>query len=128
MLEKEDLIREAKSAMNRSYAPFSKVKVGACVYTSKGKCYTGSNYDRDGYKTKYYAERKAIEEAYENNDREITKIVIASSTSEFSYPNGATRQMIYEFAPHADIILVNSYNDEKLHTIQELLPFPSKRI
>lgn len=128
MIEKEDLIREAKSAMNKSYAPFSKVKVGACVYTSKGKCYTGSNYDRDSYKTKYYAERKAIEEAYEHNDRDIKKIIIASSTEEFSYPNGATRQMIYEFAPHADIILVNSHNDEKLHTINELLPFPSKRI
>ncbi|MCQ2911057.1 MAG: cytidine deaminase [Clostridia bacterium] len=128
MVQKEDLIREAKTAMNKSYAPFSKVKVGACVMTSKGKCYTGSNYDRDAYKTKFYAERKAIEEAYSHNDKEITKIVIASSTPEFSYPNGSTRQMIYEFAPHADIILVNSFNEEKLHTIQELLPFPSKRI
>lgn len=128
MIETNELIREAKNAMNKSFTPFSKVKVGAAVLTSKDKCYTGYNRDKDAYKTKDYAERRAIEEAYENNDKNIEKIIIASSTKEFSYPNGATRQMIYEFAPHADIILVNSLNEERIHTIQELLPYPSNRI
>ena len=128
MIEKNDLIREAKTAMNKSYSPYSKVKVGAAVYTSKDKCYTGYNREIDAYKTKDYAERRAIEEAYEKGDRNIKKIIIASNTKEFSYPNGATRQMIYEFAPNADIILVISDNEEKFHTISDLLPYPSKRI
>ncbi|MCQ2979089.1 MAG: cytidine deaminase [Clostridia bacterium] len=128
MIETNDLIREAKTAMNKSFTPFSKVKIGAAVLTTKEKCYTGYDREKDSFKTKDYAERCAIAEAYEHGDKDIKKIVIASNTKEFSYPNGATRQAIYEFAPHADIILVNSDNETRLHTINDLLPFPSKRI
>ena len=128
MIEKNDLIREAKSAMNKSFAPFSKVKVGAAVLTSKNKCYTGYTREIDAFKTKDYAERRAIAEAYEKGDKDIKKIVIVTDTEEFSYPNGATRQMIYEFAPRADIILINAKNQEATYGIYDLLPYPSKRI
>ena len=128
MIEKNELINEAKKAMVKSFVPFSNVKVGAAVLTARDKCYTGYNREKDSFKTKDYAERRAIAEAFEKGDKEITKIVIVSNTTEFLYPNGATRQMIYEFAPNADILLVNSNDEEITHKIEELLPYPTKRL
>lgn len=128
MIEKHELINEAKKAMVKSFVPFSNLKVGAAVLTSRNKCYTGYNREKDSFKTKDYAERRAIAEAFEKGDKEITKIVIVSNTPQFSYPNGATRQMIYEFAPNADILLINSKDEEVLHKIEDLLPYPAKRI
>ncbi|MCQ2748744.1 MAG: hypothetical protein MJ246_01700 [Clostridia bacterium] len=128
MIKSSELIQEAKNAMTKSFVPFSKMKVGAAVQTSNDKVYTGIQRDLDAYNTREYSERCAIKEAYQNGDKKITKIVIASDTEEFAYPEGSSLQMIYDFAPHADLIFVNKNDDMACYTIKDLYPYPAKRI
>jgi len=126
MLEISDLINEAKKAMKSSFSPFTNNKVGVAVLTSRNKCYTGSRREIDNCSGVRYAEGQAILEAYEKKDRDIKKIVIVSSNENFAYPCGVSRQLIYEFAQDAKIVLVNSNGERQEHVISDLLPFPSK--
>ncbi len=126
MIETNDLIEEAKDAVKKACAPYSKVKVGVAVLTSKNKCYSAYTMNVDGSKTNKCAERVAMSKALDNNDKKITKLVIASSSKEFAYPCGVCRQMIYECANDAEIILVNKTGEMQNVTIGELLPFASK--
>ena len=128
MIKKSELIEEAKKAMTHSFTPFSKMKVGAAVQTANDKVYTGVQRDIDAFNTREYSERCAIKEAYENGERKITKIVIASDSEDFAYPEGSSLQMIYDFAPNADLIFVNKYDNEACYTIRDLYPHPVKRI
>ena len=36
----EEMVEKAVKAMERSYSPYSGFKVGACLLTSDGECYT----------------------------------------------------------------------------------------
>lgn len=128
MIKSSELIQEAKKAMCKSFTPFSKMKIGAAVQTANDKVYTGVNRDLDAFNTREYSERCAIKEAYENGERKITKIVIASDSEEFAYPEGSSLQMIYDFAPNADLIFVNKFDDMACYTIKDLYPYPVKRI
>ena len=41
----EEMVEKAVKAMERSYSPYSGFKVGACLLTSDGECYTGCNIE-----------------------------------------------------------------------------------
>lgn len=126
MIEKQDLINEAYNAMKKSYAPFTDVKVGAAILTGRNKCYTGYNFEFSSKRKNSNAERMAFSEAFEKGDKDIKKIVIVSNTETFVYPSGISRQMIYDLANKAEIILINDKGEERIHTIEELLPYPER--
>lgn len=128
MIEKGDLVKEAMQAMQKSYAPFSNAKIGAAVLTSKNKCYTGYLCEL-APKLKFdAAERMAFKNAFDKGDKEIKQIIIVSNNEDFPYPSGVSRQMIYELAKEAEIVLINSKGEEKKYMINDLLPFPSKMV
>jgi cytidine deaminase len=43
MDENKELIRKAKSALEKSYSPYSHFRVGAAVRTENGTIFTGTN-------------------------------------------------------------------------------------
>ena len=61
---KEELMAQAKEAMDYSYSPYSKFKVGAALLTKDGKIFLGANIENASYGLSMCGERNAIYNAY----------------------------------------------------------------
>ena len=118
----EQLIQAARDARMRSVAPFSKFKVGAALQTKAGKVFTGCNIESASYGLTVCAERVAIWKALSEGERDFTDLVVVADTETLTPPCGTCRQIIWEFAKHAKIVLANLRGQrEEVHII-DLLP------
>lgn len=118
----EQLIETAAAARLRSVAPFSNFKVGAALQTKAGKVFTGCNIESASYGLTVCAERVAIWKALSEGERDFTDLVIVADTETLTPPCGTCRQIIWEFAKHASIVLANLRGQrEEVHII-DLLP------
>lgn len=123
MSESETQLTEvATAARLRSVAPFSNFKVGAALQTAAGRVFSGCNIESASYGLTVCAERVAIWKALSEGERDFTHLVIAADTETLTPPCGTCRQIIWEFAKHAEIILVNGRGDRAIVDIKELLP------
>jgi len=121
-LNESSLIEAATDARARSVAPFSSFKVGAAVKTKAGKVFTGCNIESASYGLTVCAERVAIWKALSEGERDLTDLVVVADTETLTPPCGTCRQIIWEFAKHATIVLANlSGQREEVH-ILDLLP------
>ncbi len=124
MNESEDqtLIETAKAARLRSVAPFSNFLVGAALQTKAGRVFTGCNVESASYGLTVCAERVAIWKALSEGERDFTNLVVVADTETLTPPCGTCRQIIWEFAKHATIVLANLRGQrEEVHII-DLLP------
>jgi cytidine deaminase len=119
----QDLLKEAEQARQAAYAPYSKFKVGAAVRSKSGKIYTGCNIENASYSLSICAERVAIFKAVSAGDPEITEIALFTDAEKPSRPCGACRQVLFEFAKIADIIMGNKGLAD-ISNIQKLFPEP----
>jgi cytidine deaminase len=118
----EQLIETATAARLRSVAPFSNFKVGAALQTKGGKVFTGCNIESASYGLTVCAERVAIWKALSEGERDFTDLVVVADTETLTPPCGTCRQIIWEFAKHASIVLANLRGQrEEVHII-DLLP------
>ncbi|MDT4955317.1 MAG: cytidine deaminase [Acidobacteriota bacterium] len=121
-VDKEAVIVAALAACDLSVAPFSNFLVGAAVQTQAGKIFTGCNIESASYGLTVCAERVAIWKAVSEGERNFTHLVIAADTQSLTPPCGTCRQIIWEFAKNAEIILVNRRGDHDVVQIRDLLP------
>ena len=123
MTDIEKLIDIAIKNKDKSYSPYSNFRVSAVLMTKSGKIYKGVNIENASYSPTICAERSAIAAAVSDGEKNIKYIVITGD-SPYTYPCGLCRQVIREFADSdTQIIIANSADDYKIHTIEELLPF-----
>jgi cytidine deaminase len=118
----QQLIEAAKSARLRSIAPFSNFLVGAAVKTAEGKVYTGCNVESASYGLTVCAERVAIWKALSEGERQFIELAIVADTESLTPPCGTCRQIIWEFAKNATIVLGNLRGETQVVSIRELLP------
>ena len=118
----EEVITAALAARERSVAPFSNFLVGAAVRTETGKIFTGCNIESASYGLTVCAERVAIWKALSEGERNFTNLAVAADTQTLTPPCGTCRQIIWEFAKHADIVMVNLRGDREAVHIENLLP------
>jgi cytidine deaminase len=118
----QELIETAKTARLRSIAPFSNFLVGAAVRTKAGKIYTGSNIESASYGLTVCGERVAIWKALSEGERDFSELAIVADTESLTPPCGTCRQIIWEFAKNARIVLANLQGETQECSIQELLP------
>jgi len=116
------LIETAAAARLQSLAPFSKFLVGAALQTKAGKVYTGCNIESASYGLTVCAERVAIWKALSEGEREFTDLVVVADTEALTPPCGTCRQIIWEFAKHAKIVLANLRGQREEVSIKDLLP------
>ena len=117
-----DLIAAATEARTRSVAPFSSFKVGAALQTKAGKVFTGCNIESASYGLTVCAERVAIWKALSEGERDFTDLVVVADTETLTPPCGTCRQIIWEFAKHATIVLANLGGQREEVHILDLLP------
>jgi len=117
-----ELIAAATEARTRSVAPFSSFMVGAALQTKAGKVFTGCNIESASYGLTVCAERVAIWKALSEGERDFTDLVVVADTETLTPPCGTCRQIIWEFAKHATIVLANLGGQREEVHILDLLP------
>jgi cytidine deaminase len=119
------LLRHARSAARRAYAPHSRYHVGAAVRTRRGAIYSGCNVENASYGLTLCAERNAVAAAVaaEGATMRLTAVAIFVAAPEAFPPCGACRQVIAEFAaPDAPVAYVGRRGAPVLSTVGALLP------
>ncbi|CAN5854816.1 cytidine deaminase [soil metagenome] len=118
----ESLIERAADARLQSVAPFSNFLVGAAVRTENGKVYTGCNVESASYGLTVCAERVAIWKALSEGERQFAELAIVADTESLTPPCGTCRQIIWEFAKHATVVLANLRGQRETVSVKDLLP------
>ncbi len=118
----QELVEIAKAARLHSVAPFSNFLVGAAVRTESGKVFTGCNVESASYGLTVCGERVAIWKALSEGERDFTELAIVADTESLTPPCGTCRQIIWEFAKNAKLILSNLDGETQQCSIRELLP------
>ena len=123
----EELIRLAKDAMSRAYAPYSHFQVGAALLTDDGAVYTGCNIENAAYSPCICAERAAFAAAVSAGCRKFAKIAVVGGMegklSSFTYPCGVCRQVMREFCGDDFVIAVSDGTTIRECTLSDLLPY-----
>ena len=123
--ELEKLIQECHAAKEKSYAPYSKFRVGAAVLCDNGEIIQGCNVENASHGLGLCAERAALVRAVSLGYQTFTAIAVTTDvTDKWAYPCGACRQFIIEFANDLDIYLVKTDSTYKKVNIKDLLPHP----
>ena len=118
----EGLIAEARKAIQRNYDEENfNHTVGAAIRCKNGKIYTGVNvYSLHGA----CAEQVAIGAAVTNGERAFETIVAVRGKEgeEIIPPCGNCRQILYDYMPECEVILLIEGEKKKI-TARELLPY-----
>ena len=107
MMEPNELIAAAKTAMRAAYAPYSGFCVGAALVTANGKLYTGCNVENESYGATICAERTAAVKAVSDGECRFVQLAIASSAGTATPPCGICRQFLTEFAADLTVYLAD---------------------
>ncbi|HEY9058928.1 MAG TPA: cytidine deaminase [Pseudobacteroides sp.] len=126
MSEKEiekKLIELSRKAMENSYSPYSKFRVGAAILTQNGKVYTGVNVENASFGATICAERTAVIKAVSEGDIRFKAIALSSDADSFIYPCGVCRQVFSEFDKgEMKVICSNSKGQYRSFRLSEMLP------
>ena len=118
----EELCAAARRMLPMAYVPYSHFPVGAALECEDGTVFTGCNIENAAYGPSNCAERTAVFKAVSEGYRSFRRIAIAADTEQFCAPCGVCRQVLHEFAPDLEIILVNNRGDTVTLSLPELLP------
>ena len=91
-----ELHSRAQAALERSYAPYSRFRVGAALLTETDRVATAANVENAVYSLSMCAERAAVFRAVAEGLGRPVAIAIAGEAETLS-PCGACRQVLWEF-------------------------------
>ena len=128
------LVQLAREATFRSYAPYSKFRVGAAILLDNGETVTGANQENVAYPSGTCAERTACYYAHATYpDARFKAIAIAARDTDGNFvatptaPCGACRQALleYEMLAGGDVRVILAGADEIyiLPSVKSTLPF-----
>lgn len=121
MHDRDSLIRAAREAGERAYAPYSHYYVGTALRAADGTIYQGCNVENASYPAGICAERVALVKAVSEGTREFDALAVV--TRDGGAPCGICRQMLYEFAPQLRVIIARTDGHVVFDgVLNELLP------
>jgi cytidine deaminase len=126
----DPLVTAATEARERAFAPYSKFRVGAALEAEDGTVIAGCNVESASYGLTTCAERVAVFTGVARGFRCFKRVAIVADTAALTPPCGACRQILWEFAPDAEVILANLTGRTERFTVRELLPrgFDAKQL
>ena len=124
----EELLKRAREAADRAYAPYSRFHVGAALLFGDGTVVTGCNVENASYGLTLCAERSAVAVMVAQGLKNPLAVAIAGSHEDrddyFTVacpPCGACRQVLMEFNPNLVVVLASAQGP-KIFELKELLP------
>ena len=122
--EADGLLRAARDAASRAYAPYSGFPVGAAALTAEATVVSGCNVENASYGLTVCAERVAVWTAVAAGHRAIRAVAVVAPQAPGATPCGACRQVLNELAPpSADLIVVlDGQNGPEQVPLSDLLP------
>lgn len=132
--DEQELMLEAKRALNQAYAVYSGFKVGAGLLLEDGQIVIGNNQENIAFPSSLCAERVALYYCKANHpDKAVKKIAISAHShnevlSEPVSPCGSCRQVMAEYErlqdePMKVILMGETGRVATFDTVAELLPF-----
>jgi cytidine deaminase len=118
----DPLVAAATEAREKAFAPFSKFRVGAALEAEDGTVVPGCNVESASYGLTMCAERVAIFRGVADGFRCFKRVAVVTDTDTPTPPCGACRQLLWEFAPDAEVVLANLKGDVVKWTVKELIP------
>ncbi len=124
-LDEADLLRRARAARERAYAPYSGFRVGAAVALEDGRVFEGANIENASYSLSVCAERVALH-SYAAGGLQVPVVAVAvvGDGDDPCPPCGACRQVIFEFGPDAIVYSSGDGGRPLVTSIRQLLPHP----
>jgi cytidine deaminase len=119
-----ELVRLAREAMERAYAPYSRFRVGAVLVGADGSMTQGCNVENAAYPSSICAERGAVMAAVAAGVQRFDLLVLTTESDDPTPPCGQCRQVLVEFAPALPIVSVTASGRERRWSLAELLPSP----
>lgn len=113
---------ESIKARTRAYAPYSGFAVGAALLAADGTVWKGCNVESGSYGLTICAERAGLVSAVAGGKRQFHAVVVATGAASPTPPCGACRQLLYEFAPEALVVMLSTKGEERWTTMDRLLP------
>ncbi len=126
----DPLLQAARDARTRAFAPYSEFQVGAALEAEDGTIVPGCNVESASYGLTMCAERVAVFAGVAQGYRCFKRVAIVTDTATPTPPCGACRQLLWEFAPDAEVLLANLTGTVLQFTMRELLPhaFDAKQL
>lgn len=118
----QELVERAFTMLERAYVPYSHFPVGAALEGTDGVIYTGCNVENSAFGSSLCAERTALVKAVSEGCRTFRRLAVAGNSTDYCWPCGSCRQMLYEFAPELEVLVANKDHSFVKYRLRELLP------
>ena len=118
----EALVETAFFMLEKAYVPYSHFPVGAALEGEDGTVYTGCNVENAAYGSCICAERTALVKAVSEGTRSFRRLAVVGNGSDYCWPCGSCRQMLYEFSPDLEILVARGDHQFVKYTLRELMP------
>ena len=118
----EKLLELALDARKNAYVPYSGYAVGAALLTEDGKVFAGCNIENAAYGNTLCAERTALVKAVSEGCRKFTRLAVVGNSTDYCWPCGVCRQMLYEFAPDLEVLVARKDHQFVKFPLRALLP------
>ena len=123
---RDSLIAAAKAALDNSYSPYSKFRVGAALRFADGTVVTGTNIENASYGLTLCAETVAVAKAMDDGHRGgLEEVAVIGDTPGAVSPCGRCRQVLNELADAAELFYIDIAPKAELlarHLTAEALP------
>lgn len=120
------LVDAARRAMDNSYSPYSKFRVGAALQFADGSVVTGANVENASYGLTLCAETVAVAKAMADGQRGgLEAVAVIGDAAEAVTPCGRCRQVLNELADLGGtdpVILCAGGDDVVEMKLSDLLP------
>lgn len=104
----KQMFQVALAAREKAHAPYSKFKVGVCVFAENGGYYGGCNVENTSYPMGQCAEATAVGNMILNGGLKILATLVVTDTPDGVFPCGGCLQKLSEFMDSdAEIIITN---------------------
>ena len=116
------LVRAARAARRRAYAPYSRFAVGAAVLTADGLVIAGCNVENASFGLSVCAERVAVQNAVARGHRRLVAVAVSTGSAQ-AMPCGACRQVLLEFGVEV-VIIDRPSGAPTVYRLSDLLTHP----